>query len=412
MPRITPIYVLLSLVLLFGFGNASAGRALQDKPGLQESQAERRLLQVYTSIGAGQLRQALAQAEGLVRDHPNFQLAQLVYGDLLTARARPLQAFGDVSSTPVDGAAEALAAMREESLLRVRAHRETPAPGMVPTQFLQLSEGQRHAIAIDTSKARLYLFENGPAGLKLVEHYYVSIGKLGVDKALEGDQRTPLGVYFIVSNLDPKSLRDFYGAGALPINYPNAYDARVGRTGRGIWIHGAPPEQFARAPKASDGCVVLANPDLRRVLGTVEPGATPVVIARSLQWVRASQLEPARQAFRGAVNDWIQARSSGDQARLRGMYTQDASIPPPSGARGQAAHPGGIAAASAMSDLSFFSWKAEQEIMVTTFKQARDSRGAHDTTRQYWTRDRGKWRIFYERVIASSPGDKRRTRAS
>ena len=31
--------------------------------------------------------------------------------------------------------------------------------------------------------------------------------------------------------LDPRSLKDFYGAGALPINSPNAYDARRGKTG-------------------------------------------------------------------------------------------------------------------------------------------------------------------------------------
>ena len=34
------------------------------------------------------------------------------------------------------------------------------------------------------------------------------------------------------------------------------------RTGSGIWLHGTPPDQFARAPLATDGCLVLANPDL------------------------------------------------------------------------------------------------------------------------------------------------------
>ena len=35
----------------------------------------------------GALDQALAEAERLVGEHPNFRLAQLVYGDLLLARA-------------------------------------------------------------------------------------------------------------------------------------------------------------------------------------------------------------------------------------------------------------------------------------------------------------------------------------
>jgi hypothetical protein len=42
-------------------------------------------------------------------------------------------------------------------------------------------------------------------------------------------------------------------------------DARRGKTGSGIWLHGTPPDQFVRAPKATDGCVVLANPDLERM---------------------------------------------------------------------------------------------------------------------------------------------------
>ena len=65
---------------------------------------------------------------------------------------------------------------------------------------------------------------------RTVGDYEVGFGQEAGRKRLEGDLRTPLGVYFITSNLDPKSLKDFYGAGALPINYPNPYDARRGKT--------------------------------------------------------------------------------------------------------------------------------------------------------------------------------------
>lgn len=43
--------------------------------------AEARLIEVYRLTGHGKTREALARAESLVRDYPNFQLAQLVYGD-------------------------------------------------------------------------------------------------------------------------------------------------------------------------------------------------------------------------------------------------------------------------------------------------------------------------------------------
>jgi len=70
-----------------------------------------------------------------------------------------------------------------------------------------------------------------------------------VEKVAEGDMRTPLGVYFIGSNLDPKSLKDFYGAGALTLNYPNPYDLRRGKTGSGIWVHGTPPSSTRARPR-------------------------------------------------------------------------------------------------------------------------------------------------------------------
>jgi murein L,D-transpeptidase YafK len=193
----------------------------------------------------------------------------------------------------------------------------------VPSQFLALSTRSRYAIAVDASRSRLYLFENTDKGLKLTADYYISVGKSGTDKLTEGDARTPLGVYYITSSLDPKSLKDFYGAGALPINYPNPYDVRRGRTGGGIWLHGTPPQQFARAPLASDGCVVMANPDLKQLLRKVQIGATPVVTARSLQWISPPQAEKEAQSFTSAINAWKEARASGNEAQLKKFYLPD-----------------------------------------------------------------------------------------
>ena len=102
---------------------------------------------------------------------------------------------------------------------------------------------------MDASRSRLYLFENTGSELKLVGDYYLSVGKLGTEKSVEGDMRTPLGVYYVTSNLDPRTLKDFYGSGALPINYPNPYDMQRGKTGGGIWLHGTPPGQFSRPPQ-------------------------------------------------------------------------------------------------------------------------------------------------------------------
>ena len=152
-------------------------------PQVRDGETEARLIEIYKLIGQAQTRAALAKAEALVRQHPNFQLAQLVYGDLLMAQQRPVRSFGDVPDTAAKTGAQMLSELREESQLRIRALRERPPADAIPAQFLQLSPRSRHAIAIDTSRARLYLFENQPSGLKLIADYYISVGKLGVEKA-------------------------------------------------------------------------------------------------------------------------------------------------------------------------------------------------------------------------------------
>lgn len=369
----------------------------------RDGQAEARLIEIYRLIGQSRSRAALAKAESLVRDHPNFQLAQLVYGDLLASQTRPVLSLGDVPDAIEKSSATLLSELREESHQRLRALREQPPAGSVPSQFLTLSTRTKHAIAVDASRSRLYLFENSATGLKLVGDYYASVGKLGVDKGVEGDQRTPLGVYFITSNLDPKSLRDFYGAGALPINYPNAYDARRGKTGSGIWLHGTPPDQYARAPKATDGCIALSNPDLERIIRTVEVRTTPFVIAQSLQWVAPQSVHADSRVFADALQAWRQAKSSGDVARTLAFYAADFSSSGKSlqewtprllkeleQARGR-----GIE----LKDLTYLRWQDKNDTMVVTFGEVLDGNRSGTTKRQYWLKQGPHWKIFFEGTI-------------
>ena len=367
---------------------------------IRDGQAENRLIEIYRLIGQARPREALQKAESLVNEHPNFQLAQLVYGDLLAGRTRPLRSLGDVPDEAAKAAAPMLAELRQESELRLQALRERPAPGMVPSQFLKLSSLSKHAIAVDASRSRLYLFENTPAGLKLLADYYISVGKLGTEKSREGDLRTPLGVYFVTSNLDPTSLKDFYGSGALPINYPNQLDLKRGKTGSGIWLHGAPPTQFSRAPLASDGCIVLANPDLERVIKTVAIRSTPVVIAASLKWVNAQSLGPDVKSFDEVLKGWHQAKVSGEMERLTGWYAPDFT----SFGKTMAEWKPGLQSELKqlrgrdiqIKDVSYLRWTDSADTMVVTFGELVKGAKTGRTKRQYWARQGSQWKIFFE----------------
>lgn len=365
--------------------------------------AEARLIEVYRLIGTARNRQALAMAETLVQDYPNFQLAELVRGDLLTSLARPITTMGDVPEPLARSAGSTLADLREESQQRVRALKERPPVGTIPSQFLALSPRTRHAIAVDASRSRLYLFENTATGLRLVSDYYISVGKAGTAKHNEGDQRTPLGVYYITSNLDPKSLKDFYGSGALPISYPNVLDAKRGKTGSGIWLHGTPPNQFSRAPQATDGCVVLANPDLMHIVRTVEVRTTPVVIANSLEWIAPQSTRTVSKPFEDALLGWRNAKTSGNLQQVLSYYTPDFS------SNGKTLAQWTPTLKSEMhqtqgrtiqiKDLSLLRWTDAADTMVVTFGEVADGIRTGWTKRQYWIRQDNQWKIFFEGVI-------------
>jgi len=376
--------------------------------------AESRLIEIYQLIGDGRHREALKQAESLVRDHPNFQLAHLVHGDLLSQQTRPVRQLGDVPDTQALAASAQLTALREESRRRLLALVERPPEGSVPTQFLTLSPQSRHAIAIDASRSRLYLFENlNPARaaneadraprLKLLGDFYISVGLSGIEKTTEGDKRTPLGVYYITSTLNPADLPDLYGVGALPINYPNALDVQRGKTGSGIWLHGTPSEQFVRAPQASDGCVVLSNPDLQRVLGTVQIRTTPVVIAPSLQWVQPETLANDRAQFQTVLEAWRQTRSSGDLGGLKTFYSSRFMSQGRDLAQWWPRVENELRTNGSrelqMKDLSVLRWRDQDDTMVVTFGEVAAGQSRGVTKRQYWVREQDRWTIFFEGTI-------------
>ena len=343
--------------------------------------AEARLIGIYRSVADRRFDDALADADALVADHPNFRLAQLVRADLLAARTGPLKDFGGTSDP------EGVSALRQEALLRLKGLLEKPPENAVPREFVRLPASVPYAIAVDTSRARLYLFENGKDGPRLLADYYVSIGKQGVDKTVEGDQRTPLGVYFITDRLDAKVLEDRFGSRALPLNYPNAFDKAQGRTGGGILLHGVPPSTYSRPPLDSDGCVVLANDDLLTLASLLPQRDTPVIITRGIRWVAPQDGSSAqRGAFLDRLQAWREARERRDEAALAGFY--NGSVPAP------------VAVTKPIDDWSVLTWAEAPQTMVVTYREPMPRwRSKSRLMRQYWTLADGRWTILSESQV-------------
>ena len=122
-------------------------------------------------------------------------------------QTRMVTTFGDVNGPP-----DKLRNLREEAMVRLQSLRHRPDPKLLPRSLLQLRDDQKHALVVDAKRSRLYVYENRSGQLKFVADYYISQGKLGVNKLKAGDQKTPIGIYYITSHLSGARLPDFYGS--------------------------------------------------------------------------------------------------------------------------------------------------------------------------------------------------------
>jgi murein L,D-transpeptidase YafK len=274
----------------------------------------------------------------------------------------------------------------------------------VPSQFVFLAPSVRFAMAVDVSKSRLYLFENTAAGPVLKHDYYASVGKLGTSKRSEGDLRTPLGVYFITGVVDPRKLAERYGAGALPLNYPNQLDQLRGRTGSGIWLHGVEPATFTRAPLATDGCVAVSNPDLREISHLVNRQQTPVVIAESLNWIDAAKAPAQQSDFMQRFNAWRDARLAQADDLQQKFYSQTIHTPAdassPTASQAQRDERSRSVVPVSVNNLSVLAWHDEDEVMIVTYTEAAKREPQGRLKRQYWLRQGGDWSIIFEGTIS------------
>jgi murein L,D-transpeptidase YafK len=359
---------------------------------------ERALSGVLEAIEANRLDLATRRVEALIAAHPNFRLAHLIRGDLLMARAHALQTFGNVPKTVPREKVEDL---RIEALLRLRALRDRPSGDRVPRNVLQLDADQHYALLVDSRRSRLYVFENAGGRPQLVADYYVTLGKNGVEKTREGDQRTPIGVYHVTANLPRQKLTDFYGVGAYPLNYPNAWDKHLGRNGHGIWLHGTPSDTYSRPPRASDGCIVLANADLEAVAPRLQIGLTPVIISDEIEWTDAESLERERDALKAAFESWRADWEGRDTGKYLAHYSKRFSSGDENYAQ-WSEHKRKVNAGKSwikvgVSRVSMFRYPRENFVVVSFDQDYRSNNLSNAMRkRQYWIQEEGRWRILFE----------------
>ncbi|MCW9046630.1 MAG: L,D-transpeptidase family protein [Gammaproteobacteria bacterium] len=368
---------------------------------LDNSHPEVRLLDAVQDIQASDLNSAESKLKTLVSEMPDFKLAQLVYADVLMSKVKGIHNPGPDLNNSL-----------EKSLLltEIKNRYQAVNDDLVKTNFpkvlAKLDAFYRNVIVVDLSKSRLYLFDNTQPLPVLIDDYYISMGRSGAGKISEGDLKTPLGVYFIQSYIAPDQLADKYGAGAYPINYPNAWDRLNGKTGHGIWLHGTRSGTYNRPPLASEGCVVLPNEDLLNIGSHIDLKSTPVLIGDNITWLAEKQWllhkDDISQLHEQWKNDWesmdvesyLQHYSDRFTSGKKDIYNWSDHK------RRIAKHKTFVKVN--LSNVSLLQHPNE-DVMVATYLQtyASDNFSSQSWKRQYWNKENdGKWRIVFEGEIS------------
>ena len=154
-------------------------------------EAESRLLEIIDFQRNGAIDEALQRAEILLEEYPNFKLGKFVYSELLTAKAQSKNFINKV-----DQSNEKLALLKKEASARLNFKSEYKNNNLIPKSIINISKKSDYLLIVELSKSRLYLVKNDNPP-RVVNDFYVSIGKEGYSKFASGDNKTPTGIYTV-----------------------------------------------------------------------------------------------------------------------------------------------------------------------------------------------------------------------
>lgn len=397
----------LILALLFNSSQALSEEMLGAKNNLNPIELryetpEKMLVKSLVEISEGKVDIALKTIDALIKQTPNFKLAYLIQGDLLLAHAKQINGIGDETKGEKKEEVENL---KNEAKVRIERYLNNLNLQNEPKIFAQLNDKDKYLFYVDAGSSRLYLYENIDGKLSYKDDFYVSIGKNGFGKQYEGDKKTPVGVYFTGKKIR-ESLSDFYGEAAYPLSYPNEIDIKNKRNGSGIWLHGTPKTTYNRAPLASDGCIVLSNPDLMKLSSVLDNNKIPIIISfQSLKDLESSNknLAERKLSLINAIERWREKWEDQDTESYLKFYSKNffsqkdnydswAERKRIIQAQKQKVFVG-------LSEISFFDYpNTENEMVLVDFIQDYKSPTINNkmNKRQYWINENNEWRIMYE----------------
>ncbi len=200
---------------------------------------------------------------------------------------------------------------------------QLPPKGLLPHALLSLATQSpvfsRYAFLVDKKARTLTVWENDGEKIKLVEALPTDIGRLEGDKMIEGDHRTPEGIYFFQKTMDGRKV-DFnqYGNRIYTMDYPNYFDRLDKKTGTGIWLHAIP--DTTSLLRGSRGCVVVRNSVIEHLGQYIELKRTPIVVVNQVNYLIEEDWQKLRREMKDFLEKWRQAWIGKDLENYMSLY--------------------------------------------------------------------------------------------
>ena len=201
----------------------------------------------------------------------------------------------------------------------------------MPETIYQLdNKFAHHVIVVEKSTHSLFLYKNENSLPVLLRKFQIATGKMKGNKVVQGDKKTPEGVYIFKRFHSSEDLINkygktglIYGAGAFTMNYPNEMDRRRGKTGGGIWLHST--DNDARVNKGLDsrGCVVAVDSDLKEISKYIDLNNTPVVIVQNLNFLTQENWRKNQEEIKSLVQNWANGWTSKNLEQYISNYSKE-----------------------------------------------------------------------------------------
>lgn len=190
------------------------------------------------------------------------------------------------------------------------------AEEFLPSTIFQLDKKfNHHVLIVEKNTHSLYLYKYDESDTpKLINTFKVATGKMIGDKEVQGDKKTPEGIYIFRRFYSAQDLIKkygktglIYGAGAFTMNYPNEIDRRERKTGGGIWLHSTDDDARVNKGLDSRGCVVATDTDIKDISEYIELDKTSTVIVQDLTFLKKKTWEKKKKNITTFLTSWMKA---------------------------------------------------------------------------------------------------------